>query len=44
MVLEWTNADCPFVKKHYGAGNMQALQPIADASTRPYGCSVKYAG
>lgn len=25
VVLEWTNADCPFVKKHY-AGNMQALQ------------------
>ncbi|MDT8391882.1 MAG: thioredoxin family protein [Lentisphaeria bacterium] len=26
VVLEWTNYDCPFVKKHYGAGNMQALQ------------------
>ena len=26
VVLEWTNADCPFVRKHYGAGNMQALQ------------------
>jgi len=25
VVLEWTNADCPFVKKHY-AGNMQVLQ------------------
>jgi len=25
VVLEWTNAECPFVKKHY-AGNMQALQ------------------
>jgi len=25
-VLEWTNPDCPFVKKHYGAKNMQALQ------------------
>ena len=25
VVLEWTNHDCPFVKKHY-AGNMQALQ------------------
>lgn len=25
VVLEWTNADCPFVKKHY-AGNMQSLQ------------------
>ncbi|QDU66286.1 redoxin domain-containing protein [Engelhardtia mirabilis] len=26
VVLEWVNLDCPFVKKHYGAGNMQALQ------------------
>ena len=26
VVLEWKNHGCPFVKKHYGAGNMQALQ------------------
>lgn len=26
VVLEWTNYGCPFVKKHYEAGNMQALQ------------------
>jgi peroxiredoxin len=26
VVLEWTNHDCPFVKKHYGADNMQTLQ------------------
>ncbi len=26
VALEWTNYDCPFVKKHYGADNMQALQ------------------
>ena len=26
VVLEWTNKDCPFVKKHYKSGNMQALQ------------------
>ena len=26
VVLEWLNYDCPFVKKHYGSGNMQALQ------------------
>jgi peroxiredoxin len=26
VVLEWTNHDCPFVKKHYKSGNMQALQ------------------
>ena len=25
VVLEWTNADCPYVKKHY-SGAMQALQ------------------
>jgi len=26
VVLEWVNFDCPFVKKHYSAGNMQKLQ------------------
>jgi peroxiredoxin len=26
VVLEWTNHLCPFVKKHYKGGNMQALQ------------------
>lgn len=26
VVLEWTNYDCPFVKKHYDSGNMQRLQ------------------
>ncbi len=26
VVLEWVNFDCPFVKKHYRSGNMQALQ------------------
>jgi peroxiredoxin len=26
VVLEWVNFGCPFVKKHYGAGNMQGLQ------------------
>jgi len=30
VVLEWTNHDCPFVRKHYGSGNMQATQ--ADAT------------
>ncbi len=29
VVLEWTNAGCPFVQKHYGAGNMQATQAAA---------------
>lgn len=26
VVLEWLNFGCPFVKKHYGSGNMQSLQ------------------
>ncbi len=29
VVLEWTNHDCPFVRKHYETGNMQALQKEA---------------
>jgi peroxiredoxin len=31
VVLEWTNDGCPFVKKHYGSGNMQATQKEAVA-------------
>ena len=31
VVLEWTNHDCPYVRKHYDAGNMQALQQEATA-------------
>lgn len=26
VVLEWTNFDCPFVKKHYNSKHMQKLQ------------------
>ena len=26
VVLEWTNPECPFVRKHYSSGNMQSLQ------------------
>jgi|SRR5579859_334015 len=26
VVLEWTSSDCPYCAKHYGSGNMQALQ------------------
>jgi cytochrome oxidase Cu insertion factor (SCO1/SenC/PrrC family) len=26
VVLEWTNPECPFVRKHYTSGNMQGLQ------------------
>ena len=29
VVLEWTNADCPFTRKHYDSGNMQSLQALA---------------
>lgn len=29
VVLEWTNHECPFVKKHYKSGNMQGLQAWA---------------
>lgn len=32
VVLEWTNHECPFVKKHYGAENMQAQQRDATAA------------
>jgi peroxiredoxin len=31
VVLEWTNHQCPFVRKHYGSGNMQAHQKAARA-------------
>lgn len=29
VVLEWTNHDCPFVKKHYESGNIPSLQKDA---------------
>lgn len=32
VVLEWTNHDCPYVRKHYNSGNMQTLQ--RDAASR----------
>ncbi len=32
VVLEWTNHDCPYVRKHYNSGNMQGLQ--REAATR----------
>ena len=31
VVLEWTNNGCPYVRKHYDAGNMQTLQREAAA-------------
>jgi peroxiredoxin len=29
VVLEWTNHDCPYVRKHYNSGNMQQQQQAA---------------
>lgn len=29
VILEWTNHDCPFVRKHYNSGNMQKQQRAA---------------
>jgi peroxiredoxin len=26
VVLEWTNSDCPYTRKHYQSGNMQSLE------------------
>jgi peroxiredoxin len=31
VVLEWTNNGCPYVRKHYGSGNMQKTQETATA-------------
>lgn len=31
VVLEWTNHECPFVKKHYESGNIPRLQKDAAA-------------
>jgi peroxiredoxin len=30
VVLEWTNADCPYTRKHYSSGNMQSVQALAE--------------
>jgi peroxiredoxin len=29
VVLEWTNAECPYTRKHYSSGNMQSIQMLA---------------
>jgi hypothetical protein len=29
VVLEWTNAECPYTRKHYTSGNMQGIQTLA---------------
>ena len=31
IVLEWSNPECPFVRKHYSSGNMQKTQAAAAA-------------
>lgn len=31
VVLEWVNPGCPFVRKHYDSGNLQATQKGAAA-------------
>ncbi len=33
VVLEWNNPNCPFVRKHYGSGNMQGLQQADKGKT-----------
>ena len=33
VVLEWTNADCPYTHKHYASGNMQSLQSLAQKNS-----------
>lgn len=30
VILEWTNHDCPYVRKHYDSGNMQTQQLTAE--------------
>src|ERR1700737_3861609 len=32
VVLEWTNAECPYTRKHYTSGNMQSVQNLAKKS------------
>src|SRR5206468_3013165 len=35
VVLEWFNPECPFVKKHYGSGNMQKLFTKVRSTAKP---------
>ena len=32
VILEWTNHECPYVRKHYDGGNIQGLQKEATES------------
>jgi peroxiredoxin len=40
VVLEWTNKDCPYVRKHYESGNMQTLQKESKADHKVVWVSV----
>ena len=33
VIFEWTNHDCPFVKRHYNVQNMQGLMRAAEAQS-----------
>lgn len=35
VVLEWTNHECPYVRMHYNADNMQTLQREAKTAGQP---------
>ena len=42
VVLEWTNHDCPYVRKHYSAGNLQEQQREAAAQGGRHHVGVRY--
>ena len=29
IIFEWSNLECPYVKRHYGSNNMQTTQKFA---------------
>ena len=41
VVLEWTNADCPYTRKHYSSGNMQSVQKLAQKDLAGINASLK---
>lgn len=44
VVLEWTNHDCPYVRKHYDTGNMQARMVRLRSSGVGASCSTMASG
>ena len=40
VILEWTNADCPYVKKHYSTDNMQKTQKLTTADSETVWLSI----